>query len=70
MSVESIWQERAFCDLGDGDVPVAEILGRLKAMGYAGWLVVEQDIMPGPDDPDAAQAAQVANRAVLRANGF
>jgi inosose dehydratase len=70
MPVESIWQERAFCDLGDGDVPVAEILGRLKAMGYAGWLVVEQDIMPGPDDPDAAQAAQVANRAVLRANGF
>ena len=26
MPVESIWQERAFCDLGDGDVPVAEIL--------------------------------------------
>ena len=70
MPVESIWQERAFCDLGDGDVPVAEILGRLKSMDYSGWLVVEQDIMPGPDDPDAAQAAQVANRAVLRANGF
>jgi len=70
MPVESIWQERAFCDLGDGDVPVAEILTRLKAMDYSGWLVVEQDIMPGPDDPVAAQAAQVANRAVLRANGF
>ena len=70
MPVESIWQERAFCDLGDGDVPVAEILARLKAIDYSGWLVVEQDIMPGPDDPHAAQAAQVANRAVLRANGF
>ena len=70
MPVESIWQERAFCDLGDGDVPVGEILSRLKAMDYSGWLVVEQDIMPGPDDPDAAQAAQVANRAVLRANGY
>jgi inosose dehydratase len=70
MPVESIWQERAFCDLGDGDVPVAEILGRLKAMDYSGWLVVEQDIMPGPDDPHAAQAAQVANRAVLQAHGF
>jgi inosose dehydratase len=68
--VESIWQERAFCDLGEGDVPVAEILARLKAMGYAGWLVVEQDIMPGPDDPEAAQRAQVANREVLRASGF
>ena len=70
LRVESIWQERAFCDLGDGDVPVTEILGRLKAMDYSGWLVVEQDIMPGPDDPAAAQAAQVSNRAVLRANGF
>jgi hypothetical protein len=39
-------------------------------MDYSGWLVVEQDIMPGPDDPDAAQAAQVANRAVLLANGY
>jgi inosose dehydratase len=70
MPVESIWQERAFCDLGEGDVPVSEILGQLQAMGYSGWLVVEQDIMPGPDDPHAAQRAQVANRAVLHANGF
>ena len=49
---------------------VTEILGRLKSMDYSGWLVVEQDIMPGPYDPDAAQAAQVANRAMLRANGY
>jgi inosose dehydratase len=70
MPVEAIWEERAFCALGDGDVPIADILQRLTAIGYRGWVVVEQDIMPGPDDPHAAQHAQVANRALLRANGY
>lgn len=70
LPVESIWQERAFCDLGTGDVPVDRLLDRLTAIGYSGWLVVEQDIMPGPDDPDAAQRSQIANRALLRTHGF
>ena len=70
MPVESIWSERAFCALGEGDVRVDEILSGLTAIGYSGWLVVEQDIMPGPGDPEAAQAAQHANRKVLAAHGF
>jgi inosose dehydratase len=70
MPVEAIWSERAFCALGEGDVPIAQILGWLTANGYSGWLVVEQDIMPGPGDPEAAQRAQIANRALLTANGF
>jgi inosose dehydratase len=65
LPVESIWQERAFCKLGDGDIPIGEILSRLRTIEYSGWLVVEQDIMPGPNDPDEAQAAQVANRVFL-----
>lgn len=68
--VEEIWRRRAFCGLGDGDVAVAEIVDLLIEMGYEGWLVVEQDIMPGPGDPDAAHACQVANRALLRAHGL
>ncbi len=70
MPVESIWQERAFCALGDGDVAIGAILDRLAATDYSGWVVVEQDIFPGPDDPAAAQRDQVANRALLRAHGF
>lgn len=70
MPVEAIWQERAFCALGQGDVPMASILDRLATMGYEGWVVVEQDIFPGPDDPGAAQADQVANRELLRRHGF
>jgi inosose dehydratase len=70
MPVESIWSERAFCAIGEGDVPIDDILDRLVKTGYSGWVVVEQDIMPGPDDPDAAQRAQIANRSVLRAHGY
>lgn len=70
MPVESIWTERAFCAIGEGDVRIGDILTRLEHSGYSGWLVVEQDIMPGPDDPDAAQQAQIANRSVLRAHGY
>jgi inosose dehydratase len=70
LPVEAIWQERTFCALGEGDVAIGAILDRLTAMDYAGWVVVEQDIFPGPDDPDAAQRDQVANRALLRAHGF
>jgi inosose dehydratase len=70
MPVESIWEERAFCALGEGDVPITDILARLTALQYSGWLVVEQDIMPGPDDPEAAQKAQIANRALLATSGF
>jgi inosose dehydratase len=69
LPVEAVWQERAFCALGTGDVPVADVLARLGAIGYSGWLVVEQDIFPGPGDPDDAQRDQIANRALLRSLG-
>jgi sugar phosphate isomerase/epimerase len=49
---------------------VTDILRALTTFGYSGWLVVEQDIMPGPGDPDAAQRAQVSNRELLRTSGF
>ncbi len=70
LPVEAVWQQRAFCPLGGGDVPIVDVLARLAAIGYTGWMVVEQDIFPGPGDPDDAQRDQVANRAVLRVNGF
>ncbi len=68
--VEDIWTERAFCPLGQGDVAIADILATLKSIDYSGWLVVEQDIMPGPGDPADAHKAQIANRELLRTNGF
>jgi inosose dehydratase len=69
--VEEIWRRRAFCRLGDGDVAVDSVLDRLRATGYGGWLVVEQDIIPDPADPeDQAARDQVANREYLEARGI
>jgi inosose dehydratase len=69
--VEAIWRRRAFCRLGDGDVDVDGVLDALRDVGYAGWLVVEQDIIPDPSDPaDQADQEQRANREFLRARGL
>jgi inosose dehydratase len=69
--VEAIWRRGAFCALGTGDVDIDGVLAALDEIGYAGWLVVEQDIIPDADG-GAGRAAgdQVANRAYLKARGI
>jgi hypothetical protein len=43
----------------------------VRALDYRGWLVVEQDMIPGPETPpDAAALDQDRNRAYLRARGL
>ena len=70
MAGEEIWQRKAFCRLGDGDLDVEAVLDSLRS-GYEGWLVVEQDVLPDPDDPLGAPARdQRANRQFLNARGF
>ncbi len=46
-----------FRPLGDGDVDIAAMVRTLESAGYAGWYVLEQDVMlDGPDRADAALA--------------
>ena len=40
-----------FCELGRGDVDFARIQSELKENGYDGWIVVEQDVLPGLGEP-------------------
>jgi inosose dehydratase len=40
-----------FCELGKGDVDFPAITEELKRMGYAGWIVVEQDVLPSMGSP-------------------
>jgi inosose dehydratase len=40
-----------FCELGQGDVPFKAVLGELRRTGYSGWIVVEQDVLPGMGAP-------------------
>jgi inosose dehydratase len=56
--------EGVFCELGRGSVDLAGVLAFLRERGYADWLTVEQDVLPGMGTPKASAAR---NRATLRA---
>ncbi len=40
-----------FCELGKGDIEFPLIKTELKKIGYEGWIVVEQDVLPGMGKP-------------------
>jgi inosose dehydratase len=69
--VTEIWSREAFCALGRGDLDVAGILDGLAGIGFGGWLVVEQDILPRSRER-FAQAAdeQRHNREFLAERGL
>lgn len=50
-----------FCALGTGDVDLAGVLRGLDEIGYAGWLVIEQDAPAQGRDADRIRADQRAN---------
>jgi inosose dehydratase len=56
-----------FCELGQGDVAFPAVLAKLQQLGYAGWIVVEQDVLPGMGSP---LASAQRNRAYLRGIGL
>jgi inosose dehydratase len=61
--MEEAWRRRVFCELGSGDVDLPAFFSELGASGYSGWLVVEQDLIPAPDEDEReAIEAQARNR--------
>lgn len=56
-----------FCPLGEGCVDFPAVTAALREMGYDGWIVVEQDVLPGMGAPRESAAA---NRAYLRSIGL
>jgi len=40
-----------FCELGKGDIDFPRIKAELEQIGYEGWIVVEQDVLPGMGKP-------------------
>ena len=55
-----------FCELGKGTVDFPGVLMALDVIGYQGWIVVEQDVLPGMGQPK--ESAQ-RNRDYLRSIG-
>lgn len=67
----AIWTREAFCALGDGDVDLAGVFSALRANGFEGWMVVEQDIFPQAAERFArAIVDQRSNRHFLRDCGL
>jgi inosose dehydratase len=60
-------QHGVFCELGRGTVPFDAVVEWLRTHNYQGWIVVEQDILPGMGSP---KASAQRNRAYLRSIGL
>jgi inosose dehydratase len=43
-----------FCELGKGNVPFDAVAQWLREHNYQGWIVVEQDVLPGMGSPKAS----------------
>jgi inosose dehydratase len=56
-----------FCELGQGGVPFFGVHDWLDEREYQGWIVVEQDVLPGMGSPKASAAR---NREYLRSIGL
>ena len=56
-----------FCELGKGSVNFPAVLAELQKMNYNGWIVVEQDVLPGMGSP---KASAQRNRDYLRSIGL
>jgi inosose dehydratase len=56
-----------FCELGTGCVDFPGVLSGLQDVGYAGWIVVEQDVLPGMGEP---RESALRNREYLRSIGI
>tara|TARA_B110000503_G_scaffold52260_1_gene84101 strand:- start:3606 stop:4511 length:906 start_codon:yes stop_codon:yes gene_type:complete len=56
-----------FCELGKGKVDFKKIVDLLNDKNYAGWIVVEQDILPGMGEP---KKCALSNRNFIRTLGL
>jgi len=56
-----------FCELGKGSVNFKAVMEELKKQQYSGWIVVEQDVLPGMGNPGIYARR---NRDFIRTLGF
>ena len=66
-----VWSSGAFVAFGRGDLDLRRVMDAMEQRGFDGWVVVEQDVLNGPDVAiDAFREArgddQRVNRAALR----
>jgi inosose dehydratase len=69
--MREVWASGAFVAFGRGDIDLDAVMTAVDASGFDGWLVVEQDVLNGPDVAIEAFQAERArdqkqNRDALR----
>ena len=67
-----VWSSGSFVALGRGDIDLAAVMDAVDERGFDGWVVVEQDVLNGPDVSlaqfrAAREADQIVSRDALRA---
>ncbi|HEX9116506.1 MAG TPA: xylose isomerase, partial [Anaerolineae bacterium] len=60
-------KEGVFCELGRGCVDFPGVLAWLNRRGYQGWVLVEQDLLPGLGAP---KESALRSREYLRSIGI
>jgi inosose dehydratase len=68
VSMAEAWKRGVFCPLGEGVVDFPRVVETLRGNGYAGWLIVEQDVVPDDEgrlEPEPFASAR-KSRAYLR----
>jgi inosose dehydratase len=60
-------EKGVFCELGKGNVDFQTIVHILNEKGYDGWIVVEQDVLPGMGSPKKCAAH---NREYIKSLGL
>lgn len=69
--MREVWSSGAFVAFGDGAIDLSTVMEAIEARGFDGWVVVEQDVLNGPDVALATfeherAADQRRNREALR----
>ena len=60
-------EEGVFCELGKGNVDFQSIVNILNEKAYNGWIVVEQDVLPGMGSP---KKCALNNREFIKSLGL
>jgi inosose dehydratase len=64
LSFKEAAQENAFRPLGEGDVDLGAVLGRLGDAGYSGWYVLEQDSVVEEEPPEGEGPVQEVGKSL------
>jgi inosose dehydratase len=73
LHMNEAWRRGVFCALGEGMVDFPACTERLRALGYEGWVIVEQDVVPdqsGRLEPEPGESARKSRRYLREACGL